>query len=1470
MNITKLLILFVFVLVFHQLCEAQVTADFTADNTSGCQSMLVHFVNKSTPNTDSLRWNLGNGVSVKDSLHPGASYIIGSYTATLTAYKNGAKSTKSVTINVFKSPVAAFTVDKTKFCLPNTSSFTDLSTKGDGTITKWSWDMRNGDILTAQNPTYDKFKNGTFDVMLTVTDNNGCESSLLKSSYINVKDKPVVGFSANPSTACVKPVTVYFTNESTGPGDLTYNWDFGGSNTSTEVNPHFTYTSFGSYHVKLTATSDFGCSASLDVAAVSLGQVKAAGTISQNGKIIANNNAFICSGDLTYTDQSDNSSVLWDFGDGSFTDVHTGAHNLTNEGKNTIMLIASPGTLCSDTVKWVVNIESPTATFDFKDKICNLPLTVPFTNTSVNATNYLWRFPDGTTSTSVNTTYNFRANDNNDPYVSNYIQEMPITLIAKSLHGCTDSITNNITIHLPTAIIVSNSTIGCIPKLITFSSESLSDDPISAFEWHFGDGKDTITTTSTVSHTYSSIGNFTTNLIITSSADVNCKATSSNINILAGKKTNPDFTFSPASLCESGILTLTNTTPITDIDYGQFSVDGSTVPDFSFTNPVQYVMKTGVGNVPITLTTGNYGCYSSKSYLVENTGPIGKFNFTTDCANPLTYTFTGTIESIGATTYIWDFGDGVTDNSTLTPTHTYTTTGDKIITFTSSNNTCSFVVKQTARVRQGSIDFTAPATGCGDEEISFTAMPTNMQNELCRDKYLWKFGDNTPYLYTDNDVIVHQFSAHGSYSVKIIGLYENGCRDSVSKSIQIFKPQSVIFADPTTGCSPLVVTYTDKSTPDSNPLVKWDWEYGDGSVFSSLDAANVSQNIFYDNGSYITSLKVTDSNGCSDKATVSIGVATPDADFYADITEACSNKPITFNYTYENPDSTVWDFGDGTKFTSPGSSQLPIQHTYLQAKTYSVTLDIYKYNCHNSLPRMDYITVQNTSAHFTVSDSASTCYTKPISFDHEPSADISYGLWDFGDQNHTSDYYDHRAYTYPEPGNYTISLSIHTTFGCTDTFSKTIKITGPNGNFDISANTVCKGNPITLTAKDTVNLENFEWDLGDGRTVSGSLSPYQFTYNAQKDSGIKNVSIILHGHDPKCNPEKTKQVSVAMVTAGFVSPGSIVCSDVTIPFNNTSIGNRSQIWDFGDNTTSTSLSPTHIFNTGQYLVYLAVSDENSCKDTLKLEITVLPTPKVRLELDKSLCSQNKAILNAIGTTDNTIISWTPVLGLSDPNKFQTIATPQKSTIYKATLTYNGSSCFKSDSITVYRPIAHIYPHDIYQNVDCSKQIDTAKTTIGNIIYVDLCDSSDIKSWRWTPEIDIKNITSLNPEITAGHNITYMAILNEPNECFTDTLKVIVVIDTTNQTSHVPSAFRPGSDDKNNILYVKGRGISKIIEFKIYNRWGNVVFSTTDMSIGWDGKYQGKEQPIDTYIYTLKTEQFNGTITTEKGTILLLR
>ena len=240
-----------------------IRADFTVDRSGGCSPLSVVFTNISSgtsPNATYL-WDLGNG-NTSTLKNAGAVYYDEkAYIVTLTVKDGSQTSTLTRTITVYKKPIPDFSFSPNNGCMPMTVNFTGSSLPGDGGIATWHWDFGDGTTQSNYSPAISHlytFKQ-TASVILTAVSNNGCAGSVTKNNIITVKDQLLAGFNANQTILCNAPGTVTFTNTSTGPGTLTYLWDFGDGGSSTAKDPVYTYTSKGIYTVRMTVTSSEGC-----------------------------------------------------------------------------------------------------------------------------------------------------------------------------------------------------------------------------------------------------------------------------------------------------------------------------------------------------------------------------------------------------------------------------------------------------------------------------------------------------------------------------------------------------------------------------------------------------------------------------------------------------------------------------------------------------------------------------------------------------------------------------------------------------------------------------------------------------------------------------------------------------------------------------------------------------------------------------------------------------------------------------------------------------------------------------------------------------------------------------------------------------------------------------------------------------------------------------------------------------------
>jgi PKD repeat protein len=297
-------------------------ADFVGNPTSGCAPLTVNFTDLSTGEIETWDWDFGDGSPHSGAQNPSHQYAsAGDYTVTLTVtgpYGSDSE-VKTNYIHVDEAPTAAFTGTPTSGCAPLEVDFTDQST---GDITTWDWDFGDGSPHSgAQNPAHEYTAAGDYTVTLTVTGPCGSDAEV-KTNYISVGETLIAEFSGTPTSGCA-PLTVDFTDESTG--DITtWDWDFGdGSPHSGEQNPSHQYAAGGDYTVTLTITGACGSDSETKTNYI---QVDEAPTAEFYGSPLSGNAPLT----VNFYDQStgDVTSWDWDFGDGT---PHSGDQNPVHE-----------------------------------------------------------------------------------------------------------------------------------------------------------------------------------------------------------------------------------------------------------------------------------------------------------------------------------------------------------------------------------------------------------------------------------------------------------------------------------------------------------------------------------------------------------------------------------------------------------------------------------------------------------------------------------------------------------------------------------------------------------------------------------------------------------------------------------------------------------------------------------------------------------------------------------------------------------------------------------------------------------------------------------------------------------------------------------------------------------------------------------------------------------------------------------
>lgn len=1440
-----------------------IKAQISADVTSGCAPLTDVQFTSPVPGD----WDFGDGGTATGETNPEASFSDpGVYNVT---FDNGAGVTDEITITVFGKPNAAFTVNDSTECAPFNVVFTDLSTPYDGTtITAWQWDFGDGTGSNLQNPTHTYSSVNDYSIALTVTDNNGCDTAFVLTDFIRLKNPPTASFTASPTSSCTSPLNVTLTNNSVngegGTTDLTYAWDFGDGETSTDRDPGpRTYTDVGSYTITLDVTEADGCTRTTS-RTVSIGAPEA---------IISSRDTICINAPETFTNASvGGSSVTWTFDGADPTSTTNPDYTFTTPGEHTVELIVRSGA-CADTTSKTVFVQEVTVDIAADPTyLCEEPYCIQFNATGTDIVDWSYSFGDGATSTEQDPEhcYTFGGDEYTVHYFGGYYYNVRLT--GTSEYGCIGRASIEDTLFPLSANFAPNITQGCAPLEVNFADSSASGSTIVSYEYDFDDGS--TATSEDATHTFTTAGEYDVTLIIEN--ERGCRDTSFPITVNVGEPIDLDLNVTPSTVCIGEPVIVTDATGDARIDGYHFSTDenrgSEACPDDSI-QQWSYFHETGTHD--ITFYADYNGCITEEVFAdaVTVNGPSTKFNWTGLCADPTNITFTATPSEVDSLYWIFDDGTVIAsdDIADTLYTHNFPGTGDYNVQLISTNTTSgcpndtdSMVV--TVRELLAVID--ADTVICSG---SFTpsGASSNDVSGNCENAYRWDFGDGTDMYLSNDPTFPTALTDTGSYDLRLMVYDVNGCRDTAEQTIVVTDVYAGFEADTTTGCIPLTINFTDTSVTASR-IVDWDWRFGDGNT-SSLE--NPSNTYNYISTSFEVELVVTDSLGCMDSTTMNINPIIPDSVFTVSDATVCVDDSMTFNLRSAGTiASATWDF-DGIG----SSTDISPRFAFPEAGDYTITVQITDTNgCNSQMTRTEYVEVDAyPDAGFTISVDLGDvlCAPQTVIFTDTTSFDgvTTYGSnrWNLDNGNPDIINSSSPIGTYALPGTYTPSLIVSTSNGCTDTFELDIPIVGPQGNFDISRTVICVGDEVTFTLRDTVDVATFSWDFNDG-TTAVEEDPITHTFTTVPDGGVQTIELFLEGLGNGCPFPVTKTINIHEIEARF-EIDTTVCLDSAVVFNDNSLVSSSTtyFWDIGNGTTYSTTEPFpqtyESVGPGNYDVMLVVTDPvTGCIDTMIQELTIYPFPTITAT-DGEMCEGESAFISASG---GEFYSWEDPDGyLNTPDLDTTTASPLVTTDFTVTgntefyLEEDTTTCKNTavSTVTVFTPTEKEDVDTcviIGQTVTIGKDYGPGYTYDWNEGPTDflVCTDCATQTIQITEEID---------------SITYEVRFEDPLGCFPDvsTYKVCII---DNYTVDVPTAFTPDGTGENNIVYVNGHGIEELIYFRIYNRWGELVFETNNLSVGWDGNYKGNAQDMETFVWQARVKFYNGEFEEKGGELTLIR
>lgn len=752
-----------------------VNADYLFNNV--CLGSPTSFTNTSSINQGAItssQWNFGNGATSNQN-NPVYTYTAaGSYSVMLVATSNkGCTDSVIKIVDVYPVPSVSFTANNV--CLGNAINFVSNASVSNGNIVTYQWNFGNGQTSNQQNPVYQYSSVGNYNVSLSVISNNNCINSY--STLVSVYPLPNVNFTAN--NVCYG-TAVNFNNQSniSSGSIISYSWNFGNGQTSTQVNPQCAYTTVGIYSVTLMAVSDNNCVSSI-TKTVEIYPLP-------NVLFSANNN---CAGaPITFNNQSSvgNGQIIqyqWNFSNGFASNNANPVFYTNNAGiyNATLSVVSNHNCIASATNTFEV-YPLPNVEFSFNNVCEGMP--VYFINqsniSSGSIVNYQWNFGNGLISNQTHPNVMYSA--------GNYV----VTLTAFTDKNCASSINHTAIVYpSPVANFSVNTVCFNHPNVFTNLS-SISAGTITKYRWDFqNDGVWDDTINVNPNYVYPAAGQYKARLQAIS--NYGCMhQTMKNVIV----RPNPVANFVSSKTCLGDITQFTNLSYSNDgaitAYYWDLNADGyydNVLPNPTFEYPAH-------GSYLITFEVQNeYGCVSvikKPVYVNPNPNPIFTINNPNGCPkhcvqfNNLSTIVSGNIQS-----YQWNFGDGSISN-VINPVYCYENSGVySVILKAVSDSGCigSYVLPNSVHI------YPVPVAGfvTNPERVLDEMEPLIVSNASSGASIVtYALSDGSVYNVPDFTYNVTQENIEKLMIYqKVINQY--GCKDSLMKVIDIIPGFAIYF-----------------------------------------------------------------------------------------------------------------------------------------------------------------------------------------------------------------------------------------------------------------------------------------------------------------------------------------------------------------------------------------------------------------------------------------------------------------------------------------------------------------------------------------------------------------------------------------------------------------------------------------------------------------------------------------------------
>jgi gliding motility-associated-like protein len=872
--------------------------------------------------------------------------------------------------------------------------------------------------------------------------------------------------------------------------------------------------------------------------------------------------------------------------------------------------------------------------------------------------------------------------------------------------------------------------------------------------------------------------------------------------------------------------------------------------------------------------------------------------------------------SSGANKYKWNFGDpasGANNTSTLqAPSHTYSDTGTYNVTLVAINyvnansDSCSDTFRTKVSIYPNFyVGFTKLGT-CEDSLALFTDTSSHRYGTI--NNWSWTFGDGTSSTLKNP---THKYPDGGRYPVALTATTNRGCLKTVKDTIDIYPEPIPKFSNPTPACVNTPLVFIDSTTIMSGyTIASWKWELGD-----SLVATTKNANIVYTiPGNKTVRLIVKSNRGCVDTINKPIVInPLPNINAGPDVT-ICWNASTPLNaaggVSYRwSPGKTLSDSLIANPIASPKSYPIPQKY---------FVFGVDNNNCVNKdsiivsfFPKPPVNAGVDTSvclnpSPFVFKDSALLNATGAVSYSWTPAQGLNSTIVP-------------NPMAKPKVNTDYVVEGIDINL-CKATDTVRVIVLDPSLELLPATDTfLCENDSIYVRVLDQGLITKYVWTPAAFISSSSIRNPLFFP----KDT----TYYALYVENYCYNKSDTIRLDVRTKPSMDYPRIDSICIDDTYQINVQGTGVFS--WRFNP-----SLSAFNIPNplaspriTTTY--YVTLTDAYNCqnKDSLLLYVYLKPNVQI-LTRPRFVCQGVPIQLRSYSDPGSTFV-WTPVAGLNNPTAQNPILVPSDTTWYIVEAT-NIHGCKDKDSVrlNVQKPIVPVAPNPvricenafvfveafgglyyrwtpgfmINDSLKQQSQIFTDRDTVYKVYISNDCftdsaivnvlvdtlvdlqaatDTTIIRGFEttlkvagsnkveWTPNYAIDNVFSPTPTVKPLKSTTYYVKNIAENGCISyDSVTVLVKGKTI---LLLPTGFSPNADGTNDLFgIVKYLNIEKLNRLVVYNRWGEEVYSTTDIDARWDGTFREEKMPVGTYVWSVDVLTYDGENIRQSGNVTLLR